>query len=179
MIGFRKRAAGVVKLVAMRKMTMMVIAPLLVTILAACGSSGSGDDVASAGGTRSSSAVPQAGDGSGIEYARCMREHGVDIPDPEPGTQPPVVDGPADSTEHKAIEACKQFLPNGGEVEEISPEDLEKVRQYARCMREHGIDMPDPGPDGSMKGSVVTGDDAAKLAAADKACQSKLPGQQG
>jgi hypothetical protein len=64
-------------------------------------------------------------------------------------------------------------------VEKISPEDLEKVRQYARCMREHGIDMPDPGPDGSLTGGAVTGDDGAKLDAADKACQSKLPGQHG
>jgi hypothetical protein len=108
-----------------------------------------------------------------------MREHGIDIPDPEPGKQPPVVDGPADSTEHKALEACEQFLPNGGEVEEVSPEDLEKLRQYAKCMREHGIDMPDPGPDGALTGDAVTGDDAAKLDAADKACQSKLPGQEG
>jgi hypothetical protein len=166
-------------LAAMRKLMMAVVVPLLMVALAACGSSGSGDDVASAGGTRSSSPAPRAGDDSGLKFAKCMREHGVDIPDPEPGKQPPVVDGPAGSREHKALESCKQFLPSGGEVEKISPEDLEKVRQYAKCMREHGIDMPDPGPDGSLTGGVVTGDDAAKLDAADKACQSQLPGQHG
>jgi hypothetical protein len=105
-----------------------------------------------------------------------MRENGIDLPDAEPGKFPPVVDGPAGSKEHTALEACKQFLPNGGEVEKISPEDLEKVRQYARCMRENGVDMPDPDPDGTLTGGAG---DSAKMAAADEVCQSKLPGQQG
>jgi hypothetical protein len=166
-------------LAAMRTLMMAVVVPLLMVALAACGSSGSGDGVASAGGTRSSSPAPRTGDDSGLKFARCMREHGVDIPDPEPGKLPPVVDGPPDSKEHEALESCEQFLPSGGEVEKISAEDLEKVRQYARCMREHGVDMPDPSPDGSLTGGAIAGGDAAQLDAADRACQSKLPGQDG
>jgi hypothetical protein len=52
-----------------------------------------------------------------------------------------------------------------------SAEELDKMRQQAKCMREHGIDMPDPDPTG--KGGVSLGgpaDDPAKFEAAAKAC---------
>lgn len=160
-------------------MRKLITAALLLVALAGCGSAESTDDVASAGGanSRSGSPAPQSGDDGGLKYAKCMRENGIDIPDPEPGKFPPVVDGPPDSKEHKALTACKQFLPNGGEAEDISPEDLEKIREYAQCMRDNGVDMPDPEPDGTLTGDAVTGEDAEKLAAADQVCQSKLPGQ--
>lgn len=156
-----------------------ITAGLLLVALAGCGSAESGDDVASAGGKNSptGSPAPRAGDDGGLEYAKCMRDNGIDMPDPEPGKLPPVLHGPPGSTEDKALTACKQFLPNGGEPEEISQEDLEKVREYTKCMRDNGIDMPDPGPDGSTTGGAVSGEEAEKLAAADKICQSKLPGE--
>jgi hypothetical protein len=159
-----------------------IVAPLLMTALAACGSTGSsgdGDSVASGGGikaTATESAVASDQE-QGITFARCMRTNGVNIPDPEAGKAPLVADGPAGSKEHKALEACKQFLADGGQPEKISTADLAKVREYAKCMRANGVDIPDPDADGGMTGKA--GGDQAKMAAADKICQSKLPGQQG
>ena len=159
---------------------MATIAPLLVLALAACGSAGSGDRVASAGSkaphSTSTASASASGDDAGVKYTQCMREHGVNLPDPEPGKPPMVINGEAGSTLNKAYEACKQLLPKQAtEDTKISAEDLEKLRQYARCMRDNGVDVPDPDPDGGMSAKVGQ----PKMAEADKVCQSKLPGQQG
>jgi hypothetical protein len=155
---------------------MAVTAVLLTVALAACGSTGSGDNAVGGAGDAPKSGSPTAksGDDLGVKFAQCMRENGVKLPDPEPGKQPLVVDGPAGSKEHKAMEACKQFLSTDDTDEKISPEDVEKLRQYAQCMRANGVNMPDPGPDGAMSGPAG---DSAKMTAADQICQSKLPGR--
>src|SRR3954463_5534922 len=33
--------------------------------------------------------------------------------------------------------------------------DEDKMREFAKCMREHGVDMPDPKPAGDGKGMAV------------------------
>jgi hypothetical protein len=158
-------------------LVLATITPLLMLALAACGSSGSGDKVASAGSKApgSSASAATSGDDSGVKYTQCMREHGVNLPDPEPGKPPQVVNGAAGSALNKAYEACKGLLPKQAtEDAKISPEDLDKIRQYAKCMRDNGVDMPDPDPDGGIKAKAGQ----PKMEAADKVCQSKLPGNQ-
>jgi hypothetical protein len=43
-----------------------------------------------------------------------------------------------------AHEACKQYLPNGGDFKPPSPEEQDKMRQQAKCMRDKGYNWPDP-----------------------------------
>jgi len=111
------------------------------------------------------------------EFAKCMREHGIDMPDPTPGTNGGRAgvavggDGADQGKMDTAQKACKQFMPNGGEMKPPSAEDLDKMRQEAKCMREHGIDMPDPDPTGKSTVSMGgPGDDPAKFEAAAKVC---------
>jgi hypothetical protein len=66
----------------------------------------------------------------------------------------------------------------------MSPEDEEKLLQFARCMREHGIDMPDPQPGGGMIFNEEEGDGGPKIdpddedfQAAQEACGELLPGK--
>jgi hypothetical protein len=94
------------------------------------------------------------------EFARCMRENGVDMPDPgADGGGVITLDGSTDEgAMDAAFEACKEFLPDGGEPAKPSPEDLEAQRKYAQCMREQGIDMPDPDPNGGMSMAGEVGD---------------------
>ena len=120
-----------------------------------------------------------------LDYARCMREHGVDMPDPT------FSDGGARVEQRSragkirpeqarsAEQACKHFR------EKIKPPTLtdaekEEFKQQAlaqaRCMREHGVDMPDPtfNRDGGAtvrmgKGSGFRPDDP-KVRAAERAC---------
>jgi hypothetical protein len=89
-----------------------------------------------------------------LEWAKCMREHGIDVPDPEFGA-----DGrgtvrvmgrgirPDDEKFREAQEACGTPFGRGGPPalsEEERQEFQEAMLEFAQCMREHGVDMPDP-----------------------------------
>ncbi|WIV60472.1 hypothetical protein [Amycolatopsis nalaikhensis] len=111
------------------------------------------------------------------DFAKCMREHGIDMPDPKPagdgkGMAITLGGDAKDSGKLEAAQnACKHLMPNGGEMKPPSAEELDKMRRQAKCMREHGIDMPDPDPSG--KGTVRIGgpgDDPKKFEEAAKAC---------
>jgi hypothetical protein len=69
-----------------------------------------------------------------------------------------------------ASEACRKLLPNGGEMKPIDPAQMDKMRKDAKCMREHGIDMPDPEEGTRGKMSRTEAPDEAKMKEAMKAC---------
>jgi hypothetical protein len=87
-----------------------------------------------------------------LKHARCMREHGVDVPDPKPGPDGGIrleirADEADKLTVQRAEEACRKFLEDV-RPPELSPEKEREFREealkHARCMRANGIDMPDP-----------------------------------
>ncbi|MEV6243830.1 hypothetical protein [Lentzea sp. NPDC051838] len=92
--------------------------------------------------------------GDMLKYAQCMRDNGVDMPDPKEGEGGGMViqglpadgEGGAPDMEkmNAASAACKQYLPNGGEFKPPSPEEQDKMRQQAKCMRDKGYNWPDP-----------------------------------
>ncbi|AGM09834.1 hypothetical protein AB0E55_24640 [Amycolatopsis keratiniphila] len=169
----------------MRKRPMAVlIAGAVFALVAGCGGGGDGGDKVA-----SISSPPAAGTGDGKQadnvsdeekfrtYRKCMREHGIEMPEPKPdGSGQDAVtfdarDMPDEKKMNAASEACKKLLPNGGEIKPPSPEELDKMRKEAKCMREHGIDFPDPDPSG--KGAAMTldaGGDPKKFEEAAKAC---------
>lgn len=51
----------------------------------------------------------------------------------------------------------------------LDPANDDKMREFAKCMREHGIDMPDPDFTGGG-GSAIGLDDTKKFEEAMKAC---------
>ncbi len=94
-----------------------------------------------------------------VKFAQCMRENGIDMPDPKqadnggvmieamPGSQGD--SAPLDEEKMKsAHEACKEHLPNGGEFKPPSPEEQDEARKQAKCMRDKGHDWPDPNFEG-------------------------------
>jgi hypothetical protein len=131
----------------------------VVLALTGCGSE-SGPKVASANGGAGSGAQPSASATTEVEqgealrrFAQCMRDNGVDMPDPEvqPGggvimrRRGTNVD-PNDDKFQAAMQKCRTLLPNGGVPPTMSPEQLEQMQKFAKCMRDNGIDMPDPDP---------------------------------
>lgn len=135
-----------------------MLAALLLVALAGCGTAAQDPEVATAadsGDTSSDATDAPAADVPDEErmraFASCMRDNGVDMPDPQPGGPVRIGAGAnrgdRDAME-KAMEACRSLMPNGGKPPELSPEDLEKARAMAACMREHGVDVPDPDPAG-------------------------------
>jgi hypothetical protein len=159
--------------------------------------------VAACGGDDPSPASSTAGDGGGrpgaldaktkqsmLDFARCMRQHGIDMPDPKFSEGGGAVmqqrnRGTTPEQDRSAERACakyqRQIKPPA-----MSEAQQEKFKQAAlanaRCMRAHGIDMPDPqfGENGEVKqrirGSVKPTD--PKFQAAMKACGGGLIGGQ-
>ncbi|MCR6484236.1 hypothetical protein M8542_15545 [Amycolatopsis sp. OK19-0408] len=165
--------------------TRIVVAALgAALLLGGCGAKGDGGDKVASISTPPKSGGPTAADNSGKsdedkmrDFAKCMREHGVDMPDPKPagdgGGMAITLDGDgADKGKiDTAQKACKHLMPNGGEMKPPSAEELDKMRKDAKCMRDHGIDMPDPDPSGKgMTRAGSVGDDPKKFEEAAKAC---------
>ena len=127
--------------------------------LAGCGSE-SGPKVASANGGEgggakpATSATPVDREEALMKFAQCMRDNGIDMPDPEVqaggGVRVRAGQGsninPNDEKFQAALQKCRSLLPNGGVPPTLGPEELEQQQKFAACMREHGVDFPDPDP---------------------------------
>ncbi|QXV61416.1 hypothetical protein CVV72_33435 [Amycolatopsis sp. TNS106] len=165
----------------------VLIAGAVLALVAGCGGGGDGGDKVAS--ISSPQAPGAAGDGKQADnvsdedkmrnFAKCMREHGIDMPDPQTngdGQNSITIEageGRPDENKMKAAsDACRKLLPNGGEIKPPTPEELDKMRKEAKCMREHGIDFPDPEPSG--KGAAIALGDASgdpkKFEEAAKAC---------
>jgi hypothetical protein len=163
-----------------------VTAPFILLALAACGGGGSSDDVASLGGssqsgTNGTSTASKDPQEAALAFAKCMREHGIDMPDPtgDGGIQLNVAPGQRAAAE-EAQKACQPILesaaPKLSEEQQSAMQDA--ALAFAKCMREHGIDMPDPqfGAGGIVTQKGSAGDqgfdpDDPRFQAAQKACQ--------
>ena len=150
------------------------------TIAAGCSSSPEKPSVATAatGSARPSASPSLSKAEANRRFAQCMREHGVDMPDPGPDGNLQF-DPNAGGDRNKAIaaaSACQQLLPNGGDLKNLTPEQLDQGRAFAKCMREHGVDMPDPDPNTGLSallnGSIDFNSPAFKAAA--DACQAVI-----
>lgn len=127
-----------------------------------------------------------------LEFSKCMREHGIDMPDPTPIGEGKGfrmerrVEGDAkrdfranEEAFEKADAACRHHIEGlggpGGDGK-VDPEMEKRMLEFAKCMRANGIDMPDPKSDGGRATVLIPkADDEAKLEAAHKACESVAP----
>ena len=153
--------------------------------LAGCGSSDDGSDsgVASAGGGGAVPSASTAADDADqqLAFAQCMRENGVDVPDPEPGSNRPNFRfGDSDVDRQKAqqaLEKCRDKLPNGGQRRQLDAAQIDQTRKLSQCMRENGFpDFPDPGADGNIGFQDLNLDrNDPKLRSALEKCQQYAP----
>jgi hypothetical protein len=124
-----------------------------------------------------------------LEFAQCMREHGIDVPDPDFSGGGPggglfggEID-PDDPDFQAAQQACQPILQQiQGQFSEEDRQALEDtLLEFAQCMRGHGVDVPDPdfsgggpgGGDGGPFGGEIDPDDP-DVQAAMEACQDIL-----
>ncbi|GAA2606732.1 hypothetical protein GCM10010399_42070 [Dactylosporangium fulvum] len=179
----------------MRIRTAMVAGLLLVLAGAGC-ARGAGQDggVATASGTARPSTSAAGGatrdfkrdQENFLQYAKCMREHGVPMDDPQMdggGVVMKVPDGSDNPKVDEANKECKQFLPNGGEPMKADPEAQEQMRKFSQCMRENGVpNFPDPGEDGGIQfNSDTLGVDpqGETFKKAEEACKQYGPKRRG
>jgi hypothetical protein len=185
----------------------MTRSPLLLAAVGAAlalGACGSSDD----GGkpTSSSSGQDKAFEGA-LKFSKCMREHGIDMPDPQRVGKGGIklTGGKVNFNDPKmksAQRACQKYMQIGG-GETIDPAKRAKLQEaalsYARCMRGQGVNMPDPklagnggltfqaGPGGGPKSNgsasprkgLGVSPDSPKFQAADKQCNHLLGDREG
>lgn len=138
-------------------------------LAAACGGGSSPSGVASVGSHSTTTTAPPsegssntnaaADQADAVEYAECMRSHGMpSFPDPTRNSVNAIKDFDMtgislSSPQYTAAnKACSHLLPNGGHP--TSADQQQQVAnnlKIAQCMRTHGIsDFPDPSADGSF-----------------------------
>lgn len=124
------------------------------------------------------------------DWVKCMRDNGMPrMPDAEITPEGYLSFPPRGGYEWKAdldkhpgiIDKCRsyedRYPPNAFRPkEQVTPEELRKLTEYAKCFREHGVpEFPDPGKDGVFDftgTSLANGIPSAKRQAAEDACKN-------
>jgi hypothetical protein len=163
---------------------LLVVGVLALTLMvAACGGGGGkANGVASLSGSKQPTATHAGGSHddrqAALNWARCMRQHGIDLPDPKFSrdniTQRLPTRAEQNSPKFKAAQqACRQYQPDGGQPTPPTAQERQQALAFAQCMRQHGINLPDPqitaeGIDQQLPTGVARDD--ARLKAAEQAC---------
>ncbi|GEK19776.1 hypothetical protein CXY01_02960 [Cellulomonas xylanilytica] len=87
-----------------------------------------------------------------LAWAQCMRDHGVDVPDPQDGhyrlgDAEGVTPGQAEAADD-ACEPWQRMAESGAGSTPLTAEQKQSFLDHAQCMRDRGWDMPDPTFDG-------------------------------
>jgi hypothetical protein len=168
-----------------RLSTLLVIGSATVAVAGCGGSSGDGG---SAG---------QSDETKALAFAKCLRKAGINAADPQVSggkirQRVEVPKGIPPARVRQITEDCAR--KTGGGPKPMSKADrakfLDAALKFARCMRAHGVDIPDPQP-GNGGGIMIGRDDSGSgggpkidpsspaFQRAQKACATYLPGGKG
>src|SRR5690242_17615590 len=128
----------------MRRMFAIPVLICGLALAAAC-SPPSGTGVPTANGSGNGGASPSGASGDMAAYVKCIREHGVTVPDPAAGVEARAwirAQANANPAFDAAAVACADLAPadSGERAPQANPQELEQLRAYAVCMRAHEID---------------------------------------
>jgi hypothetical protein len=164
-----------------RRRTFGAVAVAALLVLSACGAADS-DEVVSAGGeenpanpARTEDPAPLDEDAQALVFAECMRDNGVDMPDPGPGQRGLVdaiqaVAGNYDrATMQLALSACQDLMPQYAQQEHA---DDDWQLALAECLREQGLDVSDTPFEDAHSGAI----DVNEFSAAMEVCRDVLTG---
>jgi hypothetical protein len=158
-------------------------------LLAACGGSGGGGNT---GG--------KSDDSTQLAFAACLRKAGIDAPDPQRGPNGELrsqIRVPSGISPQRMQRIQRDCMNKSG-FHPKPPSKAEQARflaaalKFARCMRAHGVDIPDPQPGNGgivveKRGSASAGatgkvgpdPTSPSFKRAQNACQSLMPGPKG
>src|SRR4051794_2779902 len=148
-------------------------------LLAACGGDSDGGGAASG----------KPDDAKRLAFNACMRKAGLDFKDPTPGGGPRAVKIPEGISPARLQQIQRDCArkTGGGPREPSKAEQakfLDQALKFARCMRAHGVDLPDPKAQGGgisiqkrSNGSRGSGPnpDSPAFQRAQRECQSFMP----
>ena len=178
-----------------RILAVSALGAALVLGLTACGSSSpSTTSAASASGSSTSSSARYQ---ARLNLAKCLRAHGVNVPDPSPNGGPAGGGGgdtfrTARSSPNfqSAMQACAQYRRQANPLANLSPAQRAQFQQdlvkFAQCMRAHNINVPDPTTSGGPGGGFgifrqipSSERNSPAFRAAVQACSTNLPFRPG
>jgi len=157
-------------------------------VAAGCGGKSGGPSVANLGGSATTTTASTSNSsGSPLQFARCMRSHGVpNFPDPSSSggfvitAASGIVKGSPQV--QSATQACRKYLA-AGRGGPVPAADREKFLEFSACMRSHGLTtFPDPQFSGggvrlSINPSSGLDPNSPLFQHAQTACQKYLPGR--
>jgi hypothetical protein len=154
----------------MRPRWLITLVAAIGLMVAACGGSGGTQAIASlqtgsddATSTTAATDTTVDPEQAMLDFAQCMRDHGIDMADPttdangnftiqrpNQGASSSGTSGDFSTADREAMQAardaCSQYLQ--GMTQQFQVQDNTEMQdlmlQYAACMRENGVDMPDP-----------------------------------
>lgn len=147
------------------------------------------DDKAGAAENKTSKSSEKDVEKAFLAFAECMREHGIDMPDPVPSDDGTPgrgfikiekgPDGELDDEKFRAADAaCRKHLEgvNAGAPGGADPAEFQdRLVKLARCMREKGFDMPDPKFEGGRAEFAIRADEEdPKFREARQACSKQV-----
>jgi hypothetical protein len=155
-------------------LALLALSPLA---LGACGSSGAADN------------GPDDSDAARVKFEQCLRNHGINVQSsPSSGSARATKiefrggKGGSPAKFEEAQKTCREqsgFKPRAPSAAEQN-EFRDAALKFARCMRDRGIDMPDPQvrEGGAMlqRGPAGVNPNSPRFKAAEKACAKLLPG---
>lgn len=161
---------------------------LLAATLAACG----GETPSNA----ASGTPVKSGDEAQLAFAKCMRDHGINVSDPDSQgrTRLEMKSKPGDGmTPEKlqtAMKECREKTGGGPRepTEAERTEMLDQALKFSKCMREHGVDMPDPTASGggiTIRKKAGPGSssgidpESPAFKKAEAACEDLMPARRG
>ena len=163
-----------------RRAGLLAIALAVAGVLVAGCSGGPADPgvagVSSATASPSQSATV-SGEAEALQYAACMRRHGVpDFPDPtvqngSVGFSITAGDGVDQNSPQyqSARQACSSL--RGGGTANSGSGNLAKELKFAQCMRSHGVpDFPDPSKNGGFSGTSTVNPSSPTFQNAQSTC---------
>jgi hypothetical protein len=126
-----------------------------------------------------------------LEFAQCMRSHGVSN-FPDPSATPPSASpsggmsylgdsfDPNTPTYEAASAACAKYANASPVTPAGAAQVLAEQLRYAQCMRAHGVpDFPDPSPSGGSDIPSSIDQNSSAFQAAQNACKTLLPSLPG
>jgi hypothetical protein len=171
----------------MKLAAVVLVSAVLGVSISACGSSSNNAATEASG----SSTVYAAR----LNLARCLRAHGVNVPDPTASGGLPGGEGQfrqlRDSPNFQpALQACSKYVRAAFPRLNLTPAQRAQFQQafvkFAECMRAHGVDIPDPTPGAGVGGGfglrrAITPAlrNSPAFQTALPACASKLPFRPG
>ncbi|WP_223693734.1 hypothetical protein [Leifsonia poae] len=132
--------------------TLFAIPALLFAFTACAANPGSGSGSGSGDGGRSSASGQGERESWQLKFNQCMRDNGVDLPDPGGANAPGIsLDAGNQDAMTAALTTCEKKI---GTPPPFSPDEQKKMQadaqkamlKIAKCYRDSGFDVPDPRP---------------------------------